>query len=417
MKWEKETRGFGMLGKRFDGPRFNPRASLTERYMGLQRVTTTGRWIPEIDGLRFIAIIAVLFVHIFDQMVTHTSDQTALFESHRELMLRMNGLGRGVQVFFVISGLILARPFVREYVDGGKPVLLRAFYKRRLTRIEPPYMVSLIIYAAALMVFRGAKWNAVAPALLSNLFYVHTFFYKLLNINFPTYSLEIEVQFYLIAPLLAMMYAFRPTLLRRGILVLLIAVTALLPHHATDHLGFLLPGQICYFLLGNLLADLRIIEVVHLRHWLWDVVSLLCWPALFIFRLPAWGLCLMLFIGFCSALLGPVSRRAIGTRWIALIGGMCYSVYLMHMILISSLFGLVNRLCRSDSFMVNYAIQVALLVPVILAFSFLYYVLIERPCMDPEWPSKLWTKLTGRRAAIADSPKKRTRGPTIPDAH
>ncbi|MGH2904554.1 MAG: hypothetical protein ACRDK7_13375, partial [Solirubrobacteraceae bacterium] len=48
-------------------------------------------------------------------------------------------------------------------------------------------------------------------------------------------------------------------------------------------------------------------------------------------------------------------------------------------------------------FLANYAIQLVVMGIPILLCSILYYKLIERPCMDPDWPSKLWHTLTGRR--------------------
>jgi peptidoglycan/LPS O-acetylase OafA/YrhL len=381
--------------------------------MRLQRVTTAGRWIPEIDGLRFIAIFSVLLVHIFDQMISHSSSRVALTDTHRELFGNMNMLGRGVQLFFVISGFILAQPFIRDYVDGGKPVSIRAFYKRRLTRLEPPYIFSLIIYASAMILARGAKIKAVALSFLSSLFYVHNFFSWLPPINFPAWSLEIEIQFYLIVPFLALIYLIRPTLLRRGFIVALILFAAMSPHATPDGIGFYLPGQICFFLIGNLLADLRISQRTSNIHWGWDVVSVFSWVALFLVpnRADSVLLCVLLFLCFCSSLLGPVSRRIVGTRWIALIGGMCYSIYLMHMIVISAIFGLTRHASHFSSVVVNYLIQLVLLLPPILAVSFVYYLLIERPCMNPDWPSKLWSSLIARRRHDECPPS-----PAVPDA-
>src|SRR5262245_10743057 len=52
----------------------------------------------------------------------------------------------GVQLFFIISGFILALPFAAERLAGARPVRLKAFYLRRLTRLEPPYFLVLTIF-------------------------------------------------------------------------------------------------------------------------------------------------------------------------------------------------------------------------------------------------------------------------------
>lgn len=178
--------------------------------MRLQRVMTAGRWIPEIDGLRFIAISSVLLLHIFFETVSHAPDRWTLVSIHRELYVRMSYLSRGVQLFFVISGFILARPFVTEYVDAGKPVSLRAYYKRRLTRLEPPYILALVIYAVSLIVIHKDGARIIASGLLSSVFYVHNF-WGFIPIDPPTWTLEVEVQFYLIAPFLGLLYLVKPS--------------------------------------------------------------------------------------------------------------------------------------------------------------------------------------------------------------
>ena len=128
-------------------------------------------------------------------------------------------------------------------------------------------------------------------------------------------------------------------------------------------------------------------------------MGLVSWPALFLVpdRGDSLVLCLLLFVCFCSALLGPVSRQVVSMRWVALIGGMCYSIYLTHMIVLWAAFKVTHYASHSSYVSVNYAIQLALLLPPILGFGFVYYILIERPCMDPAWPSKLWAAVSGKR--------------------
>jgi peptidoglycan/LPS O-acetylase OafA/YrhL len=77
---------------------------------------------------------------------------------------------------------------------------------------------------------------------------------------------------------------------------------------------------------------------------------------------------------------------------------MCYSIYLLHAGLILSLFKATKLAAvHSGEFFVNYAIQLSLLTIPVMAICVLFFLLVERPCMDPNWPSKLWHALTGRR--------------------
>ena len=82
----------------------------------LSRESSSGRFIPEIDGLRFIAIGAVVAYHVGDFVRTKTghgwSDSAlSLFLSHGYF---------GVPLFFVISGFIISLPFL-ERIETGRP--------------------------------------------------------------------------------------------------------------------------------------------------------------------------------------------------------------------------------------------------------------------------------------------------------
>ena len=63
------------------------------------------------------------------------------------------------------------------------------------------------------------------------------------------------------------------------------------------------------------------------------------------------------------------------------------------------MFKLSRRILVTHDLLANFLIQSALILPCILAFSVLYFVFIERPCMDPAWPQKL-------RAAASDNSRR-----------
>ena len=50
-------------------------------------------------------------------------------------------------VFFTLSGFILALPFASNRLGDGRVVKLSKYFWRRITRIEPPYLVSLALVA------------------------------------------------------------------------------------------------------------------------------------------------------------------------------------------------------------------------------------------------------------------------------
>lgn len=379
----------------------------------LRRITSGATWIPQIDGLRFIAIIAVLLVHSFGE-VSHQGLKPLALPSNAWWITRILQNGdRGVQLFFVISGYILARPFLRQHRLEGHKVKLSTYFLRRMTRLEPPYILSLLIYTAALCGVLHTPLRGLLPHLLASMGYAHGFlYYTGSTINFVTWSLEIEIQFYILAPFLGNLYRVKHTALRRGILSALILFFCFINSRAVPFAYYDLTPlyYMQYFLSGFLLTDL----LEYPRHtsrqtWAWDLVSLLGWSAIFLLaHSRGTSACLPLLIipVYLAAFYGKASNWFFRQPFVALTGGMCYSIYLMHMLIISASFRAIKYL-RMPGNAATIATQMALLIAIAIAVSALYFVLIERPCMDPEWPRKLWRKLRrleGKESAHRTAP-------------
>jgi peptidoglycan/LPS O-acetylase OafA/YrhL len=73
-----------------------------------RRITNHKRFIPQIDGLRFVAISSVVMVHIWDSL-----ERGAV---HPPFSIDGDIAKRGVELFFVISGFILGVPFASRYL-------------------------------------------------------------------------------------------------------------------------------------------------------------------------------------------------------------------------------------------------------------------------------------------------------------
>ena len=106
--------------------------SSTRVLRGLSRETSSGRFIPEMDGLRFAAIAMVVLYHLNGYLMA----KTAFYErgtSQPDWLCRTALVGfHGVDLFFVISGFILALPFAAHHLAGAPSVSLRKYYLRRL---------------------------------------------------------------------------------------------------------------------------------------------------------------------------------------------------------------------------------------------------------------------------------------------
>ena len=185
------------------------------------RDTTSGQFIPEIDGLRFIAIFSVILFHLNWFITSKTgraegADLLTEFLSHGNI---------GVQLFFVISGFVIALPFARGHLLNGRRPNLRQYLFRRLTRLEPPYIVNLLFRFAVLPLATAGTYGELFPHLLASMGYLHNVIYgSMSTINFVAWSLEIELQFYLLAPLITSIFMIRSKIGRRLLLIALIII-------------------------------------------------------------------------------------------------------------------------------------------------------------------------------------------------
>ena len=365
----------------------------------LQRVTSSGRFIAQIDGLRFVAIATVIVYHV--NMYLMEKNAYGANPPHNWLRFVVEHGHNGVQLFFIISGFVLGLPFAMWHLRGGKPVGLRKYFLRRVTRLEPPYILCMLLFFALRVVVIGTDAGMLLPHLGASLAYLHTIIYADLSlINPVAWSLEVEIQFYLLVPILARLFTISDRVVRRSAIVVLIAgaiafqVWYAAPAITRFTLSIL--GQIQFFLLGFLLAD------IYVTDWrsdptekrAWDLVSLIGWPAMpFIWsNLPVakWVFPPVAFALYLAAFRGPWSRRVFANPWLTTIGGMCYTIYLLHYPIITQISGRAMRLQPfADSVTGTFAFQALLTIPAILLVSSVYFLLIEKPCMDPDWPRKL----------------------------
>ena len=112
-----------------------------------RRSTHSTQFIPEIDGLRFYAIITVVVFHLntaFSREIGLDDLGISLLGGRYDLLAPawwIIRLDLGVKVFFAISGFVLALPFLRQYLFEGRKVNLKSYFYRRLTRLEPPFIL------------------------------------------------------------------------------------------------------------------------------------------------------------------------------------------------------------------------------------------------------------------------------------
>ena len=282
---------------------------------------------PDIDGLRAVAVIAVVLFH-------------AGFG-------RFGGGFVGVDVFFVISGFLITG-LIRSQITAGT-FTFPGFFVRRMRRLFPALaatVISTILVAAVLFapdLFRSVGASGVASiASVSNIyFWLDSGYFDAGNALKPllhTWSLSVEEQFYLVWPwILVAAIRWRVAVaVLAGLFVASIAA-GLLASGDPSAVFYLMPFRVYELALGGLLLWVHERLAVAPRY---QEVGLLIGLSLigiailrfteetpfpFVGLVPSLGAALVILFGTA-----PRTGLLLRNKGIVLIGLMSYSIYLVH---------------------------------------------------------------------------------------
>jgi len=374
--------------------------------LNFRRIISKGNFISEIDGLRFVAIMSVLIFHL-NVFLLENDTRPYIPDYDFDFFNKILSVGHiGVPLFFVISGFILARPFAQMHMAGGSDISIKKYFLRRLTRLEPPYIIvmTLLLFAVVFLVKKLTLHEGIL-SYLASITYTHNFFYE--RESFPlllsvAWSLEIEIQFYILMPLLAKVYLIKNKINRRSVLIgsailfLFINQIEALPFRS-------IVNYIQFFLVGLLLADIYVSKKDRLGtiqgKLLMSLMSFaIIWIAemveseYIIFNLGIDTIQLISIFAFNYLVLFHRSIKFMSNKIITNIGGMCYSIYLLHYSLISIIGNpIVNQDLTGNSIL-NTIIYSIVIIGFVLIASAVFFLLVERPCMEKDWYKKLFKK-------------------------
>jgi peptidoglycan/LPS O-acetylase OafA/YrhL len=390
----------------------------------LSRITSGGKFIKEVDGLRFVAIFPVVLYHLterFERYVpagaignvrnnpTHVLYHLGILGDFRLSDDHVNPISNfvnmgfiGVYIFFVISGFILAVPFASHKLKGSKPVKLLGYYWRRVTRLEPTYIIWCSILFILFVFAKHTTFGAYMLEYLATITYTHTLFYNIWSpINPVTWTLEIEIQFYILAPFLAaFFFAIKSKALRRTVNTVLLLVLVVVQSWlgwSFEPYNWCILSYLQYFLIGFMLADIYLVDWntgIH-KKLIYDLVAIIAAVAFFF----SWSwafefanrllVVISLFVLFYAGFKSIYFNKFLCNRWITAIGGMCYTIYLVHLPLAELFVKVSKHLHITNSYTVNLLVQACLFMPIVFAFSSVAFLLFEKPFMDKNWPQKL----------------------------
>lgn len=148
------------------------------------------RYIPALDGLRTLAVVAVVLYHL-------------------NLTWAQGGL-LGVTIFFVLSGYLITRLLINEVSKTGR-IDLKSFWIRRIRRLFPAVVTVVVVTCALCTIFNHVMLTKMRPDILPSLLFFNNWWQIAQNVSYfnalgdPSplthfWSLAIEEQFYLIWP-------------------------------------------------------------------------------------------------------------------------------------------------------------------------------------------------------------------------
>lgn len=336
---------------------------------------------PEIDGLRGIAVIAVIINHFFGDTLA-------------------SGF-LGVDVFFVISGYVITSYLSKTGEDNWFDYLVN-FYSRRVKRLLPALLVCVFLTNALfLLLAPNPSKEIFKTGYFALIGFSNVFLYNSANNYFSldaqlnpftqTWSLGVEEQFYLVFPIILAFLGYggriaaRPTAARFSILIGLTVVS------------------FCAYLLTNFISQMAAFYLMPTRFWELSIGVLtflvannkslnltrrklgavFCFFAiLLVFFLPYKFQIFTTIgcVGLTAGLLllikkGDLAYRILSTKILVFIGMISYSLYLWHWsVLVLGKWTIGNE---------GDARFVLLMIAVLLAV--LSYYLIEKPIRYRVW--------------------------------
>jgi peptidoglycan/LPS O-acetylase OafA/YrhL len=359
------------------------------------------RRLAPVESMRALAALGVLLFHA--ELLTLSDNHLLTVNVPTRILVSGS---HGVFLFFTLTGYLMFRPFAQRAWGAGGPVNLRRYARNRALRILPLYYVAIVF----LLIAQGASttfwWRF--PLLLEN-------YWNNSNqrVDGPLWSVVVELQFYVVIPVLAWVLT-RATRRTGGIALLNLAVIglagreiAVLHHDINDNVWrttFVV--TFVWFMPGMVLAWIECCWT-RLPRWLvapfdrattWFVAGVACWLLQPLWSTPAelYLVANFLLVGSCVLpLRRGLSTALLSWRPVAAVGVVSYSLYVWH----------VPILHRIDSWPwldTGAMPLVAAGLPLCLAAAVVSYYVVERPFLRLRrtWTPTAPARVHEQRAAL-----------------
>lgn len=293
----------------------------------------------DVDGLRALAVLAVIIYHINEKLLP--------------------GGFAGVDIFFGISGFLITGNLHQHMQEGG--FTFKDFYRRRLLRLFPPLII--VVFATLLVgqiILLPDDFKALTESGFASILSVANFYFLLfLDTSYfaadasvhpllHLWSLGVEEQFYLLWPILLLVF-FKTGVRGLALITLLIGMVsfALAEFLVRDHpmlayymlptrAGQLMSGALVYFctrsdglkLNAALREALALVGLTAVLASLYFIDGDIAYPGLA--SLPVTLGTAAIILAGTKAENYPIINRLLGIKPLVLIGRLSYSLYLWH---------------------------------------------------------------------------------------
>ena len=324
----------------------------------------------EIDGLRAISVLGVLFFHLkFDFF---------------------SGGYLGVDVFIVISGYLITSIIHNDL--KSKKFNFVNFFHRRARRLIPTYLIVLLFsLVISFLIYLPNELTNFSKSLISSTFFISNFFFWLnsgywdetnLNPLLHTWSLSLEWQFYLFLSIF--LYLLWKIFKNKSIIAKILFITFLVSIFFAvifidrNMTFFLLPFRIYEFFVGSLVFFIqgKNFQIITKNANFFSICALGLIIFSFIFfdsfsEVPGYiSLIPCLSTGLLIYIKNSIIHNALRLKWLVFLGLISYSLYLFHWPIIT-FYNSINI----NEFLVYEKI---LLIFPIITISILNYYLIEK---------------------------------------
>lgn len=310
--------------------------------------------IVSVQMLRGIASFMVVMVHCFPFDHYSNDNWLRIISSEGHL---------GVQVFFIISGYIVPYSMFKKNYQLQD---IKVFFAKRMIRIEPPYIASIILILLLGWSTTWSSWYSGPPYqpnwwnVLGHMGYLNAFT-KQPWLNGVYWTLALELMYYIIIAV------FYPLLTNAKKWILMLSFfTFLLLSFTKGHMPYYLLQHHTVFFMFGIALFLFHVGKINIKEYF--ILSISCLIVCYTVYSPIYVVTAILSLLF-------IQYVNFAPKILLGLGAISYSLYLTHVVIITRVVAILTRFIPSLPTSIKYTVGIVFCV----LFAIVYYYIIERP--------------------------------------